>query len=125
MAPRVVLCADDEPGRERLATALSGEGYETERCGGGEDLIERVIQRAPDVVVYALHAEADADLAVLHLLRRVKPSVPLILVTPDDSVRLRRAALDLRPAYFAIEPVDGAEMCDAVRAVIHRRKAAG
>ena len=124
VGPRIMLCATDAPGRDQLSTTLSDKGYETERCWSGEELMDRVSRRPPDVVVYALPARADADLALLRQFRELKPRVPLILVTPDDSMRLRDAALKLRPAYFAIEPVDGAEMCDAVRAVTLDAKAA-
>lgn len=122
--PHVVVWDDDGTTRSNLAATFHDRGYETEGCGSQEDLIEVVLRGTPDVVVYVLRSDPQSDLAVLQLLRRVKPTVPLILVSPDASVRVRRSVLDLRPTYFAISPVDGAEMCDAVDAAIHRRRAA-
>jgi DNA-binding NarL/FixJ family response regulator len=93
-------------------------GYEAKCSGSEEDLIGIVLQHAPDVVVYLLTDGSHWDLAVLQLLRRVRPLVPLILVSADASVRMRLAVLGLRPTYLAMSPEETGEILEAIEAVL-------
>jgi hypothetical protein len=52
------------------------------------------------------------------LLRRVRPLVPLILVSADASVRMRLAVLGLRPTYLAMSPEETGEILEAIEAVL-------
>jgi hypothetical protein len=71
--------------------------------------------------VYALGADCREDLGVLRLMRRAAPDVPLVLLAAEDSLDTRRCTQPFRPIYFAIGPVEGAELRDVVRAAIRRR----
>ena len=121
--PRVVLC--DAGSRENgdLYESLVGLGYELENCHDGETLLEAVVARPPDVVVYALRAANESDLAVLQLLRRILPDAPLIMLVRGGSLATRREVQALRPMYYAVAPVEGAELREAVLSALeHRRR---
>lgn len=121
--PRVVLCDAGETGNGSPYESLVGLGYELEDCRDGETLLEAVVARPPDVVVFTMSGESDGDLAVLHLLRRILPDAPLILLVDECSLATRREMQILRPMYYAVSPVEGAELREAVRsAILHRRK---
>lgn len=99
---------------------LSDEGFDVVSCPSGEALIEEVVQQRPDAVVYALGPEGGPDFGVLQLMRRVAPNLPLVLLATDGSLAVQRQLRDLRPIYYAILPVEPAELRDAVHAAIAR-----
>jgi hypothetical protein len=68
------------------------------RCDGFEEMISEVVQHPPDVVVYEVRPESASDLAVLRLLRRVAPRVPLVLVG-EARAPAWDASAELAPLY--------------------------
>lgn len=88
------------------------------QCPSGEELLEEVIQRRPDALVYALCPQMEQDLGILGLIRRASPDLPLVLLAPDDSIATRRRVLALRPIYYAVWPTEPVELREAVRAAL-------
>jgi DNA-binding response OmpR family regulator len=118
---RVVVYEASQTGGESCAEALGHEEVDLVTLTDGEALLEEVVQHPPDVVVYGLHPECQQDLAVLHLLRRAMPTVPLVLVAAESSLDTRKLVQSLRAIYYAVRPVDPAELRDAVHAALAQR----
>jgi len=113
-----VSCAPADPSVESL---LEAEGFELVSCADAHALLEEVMHRPPDAVVYALCADCREDMGVLRLMRRAAPDVPLVLLAGDESLDTRKITQTLRPIYYAVCPVDGAELRDVVRSAVRRR----
>ena len=77
--------------------------------------------RVPDAVIYALRADCREDLGVLRLMRRAAPDVPLVLLAAEDSLDTRKLTQSLRPIYYVVSPLDGAELCEVMRTAVSRR----
>lgn len=119
--PRVLVQVAAAPLDPPVSSALEAEGIELIPCHDAYALLEAVMLRLPDAVVYALRADCGEDLGVLRLMRRVAPDVPLVLLAAEDSLETRKRTQTLRPTYYAVSPVDGAELRDVVRAVVSKR----
>ncbi len=96
---------------------LAGDGHEVVVCTGREALFDQLAERRPDVLVYVL-GEIVVDVAVLSLLRRVAPRLPIILLGGPSGLEARRAVQDLKPVYFGVFPLEPAELSEAVRAAL-------
>lgn len=118
---RIVVQVTAAPPDPPVRAALEAEGYDLVTCADAHALLEEVMHRQPDAVVYALSADCREDLGVLRLMRRAAPDVPLVLLAAEDSLDTRRLTQTLRPIYYAVCPVDGAELRDVVRAAVSRR----
>lgn len=114
----------DEP---PLASQLNPGVYDVVWCNEEEDVLDQVIQRRPHALVFALGAQCQRDLALLFLLRRVAPAVPLILVAATASLETQKMIQDLRPTYYVVRPVDQTELHEALAAAIaqHTRRPPG
>uniref|UniRef100_A0A832I558 Response regulatory domain-containing protein n=1 Tax=Eiseniibacteriota bacterium TaxID=2212470 RepID=A0A832I558_UNCEI len=125
MSTGVVLCACGASGHELLERPLAQMGVRLARTKD-DTLLEDVLALQPDVVVYELRESATPELGILHLMRRIAPDVQLVLVAGDESLDTQRLVRELRPVYYAVQPVDGEEIVAAVRAALalHARKAA-
>lgn len=118
---RVVVLMTAAPPCPPVPAVLGEEGYDLVSCADAQALLEEVMHRQPDAVVYALHADCREDLGVLRLMRRAAPDVPLVLLAAEDSLDTRKLTQSLRPIYYAVCPVDDAELSDVVRAAVTRR----
>jgi len=91
-------------------------------CDDCEEMLSEVVQHPPDVVVYEVRPESESDLAVLRLLRRVAPRLPLVLVGEG-----RAPAWDvpdeLAPLYRSPLPVERRGLRKVVRSALAARAA--
>jgi len=104
-----------------VGSLLEAEGFDLVSCPDANALLEEVMHRQPDAVVYALSADCREDLGVLRLMRRAAPDVPLVLLAAEDSLDTRKITQTLRPIYYAVCPVDSAELRDVVHTAVSRR----
>ena len=118
--PRVIVYECCSEADDHVRSLLDGEGYELVPCRDGEALLEAAVERHADAVVFELKPECQGDLGLLHLLRRVAPAVPLILVASDGSLETQRLVQELRPMYYAVIPVESEELRGAVRSAVER-----
>jgi len=119
--PRVIVYECCPGVEDHVQSLLVDQGYEVVACHNGEALLEAAVERRADVVVFELKPECQTDLGLLQLLRRVAPVVPLILVASDGSLETQRLVQELRPMYYAVIPVESAELRDAVQSALERR----
>lgn len=98
---------------------LSGIGQEIITCKDREALVEALADRRPDVLVYVIQSLME-DLGLLQLLRRVAPTLPIILLGGPTDLASRRTIQELKPTYYGILPLDSTELSDAVRGALHR-----
>jgi DNA-binding response OmpR family regulator len=118
--PRIVVyecCLGDE---HPALSLLKDEGFELIACTDGETLLEEVVQHRPDALIYGIKPDTPQDLAVLQLLRRAAPELPLVLLASEGSLSTQRLVQSLRPIYYAVCPIEAAELRDAVRAALAR-----
>ena len=104
-----------------VVSLVGCDGLDLVTCADGQALLEEVIHRRPDAVIYGLHPDCREDMGVLRLMRRAAPDVPLVLLAAEDSLDTRTVTQTLRPIYYAVCPVDCAELCEVVRAAVRRR----
>ena len=119
--PRVVVQVAAAPSDPSVHSLLEAEGFDLVSCPDARALIEEVMHRPPNAVIYALRPDCREDLGVLRLMRRAAPDVPLVLLAAEDSLDTRRITQALRPIYYAVCPVDAAELREVVRTAVARR----
>jgi len=122
---RVLVYTCSLPPDDPAFALLKEEGVQVVACNDGQNLVEQVVQHPPGVVVYAFRTESAQDLGVLHLLRRVAPDLPLVLLATEGSLEVQRMVQNLRPIYYAVTPVEPSELRDAVRAALARQARLG
>lgn len=122
--PRVVLCSCNRTTATMLRAALESPGLELDYCRPGDSILEEVIRRHPAVLIYELRAARHSDLAVLQLVKRMAPEVRMVLVA-GGSLETERMLRELRPVYYAVQPVGDEEMLEAVRAALGERARRG
>jgi DNA-binding NarL/FixJ family response regulator len=118
MGSRVVVYEPYPRDSHPTASMLLGRGFDLVPCAEGQALLEEVIQRRPDALVYAMSADCEQDLRLLQLIRRAAPDLPLVLLAADESIATRRQVLNLRPIYYTVWPAEAGELHEAVVAAL-------
>ena len=112
-----VFVVDDDSNAARfLARALKLEGYDATIFGNGEDFLQALETRTPNVVILDHDLPGRNGLQVLETLQvaQVMPSV--VMITGRESLGLREAVLRAGATGFAIKPID----LDALLSLVNR-----
>jgi len=104
-----VLIVDDEADICMLiAGILQDEGYTTREAANGEDGIEQVKAKAPNLVILDIwmeHSRIDG-LEALSAIRAMRPSVPIIVISGHGTIETAVKAIKLGAYEFIEKPFE-------------------
>ena len=103
--PADILIVDDaEDIRELVSGILDDEGYETRTAGDSESALESIKARRPSLVILDiwLHGSKLDGLAVLDIIKKQHPDVPVIMFSGHGNIETAVASIK-RGAYDYIE----------------------
>jgi len=115
-----ILVIDDEPQMRRLLrVALEAHDYEVCEAATGREGLAEAATRAPDIILLDLGLPEMPGLEVLRRLREWS-SVPVLILSVQDSGEDKVQALDLGADDYVTKPFDTAELLARLR-VLQRR----
>lgn len=89
---QVLVLDDEEVVCERLKAHLDKKGFEVETFTESQAAIDRMAQKAFDVVITDVKMEGPSGLDVLHFVRRESPGTQVIVITGYGSIEAIREA---------------------------------
>ena len=123
--PVRILVADDDPGaRDLLTTFLDHKGYDVVVASNGEEAIQHINDRPPDLIVLDIMMPKVNGLEVLEDIRRDPhlSDIPVILLTAlGDTADVVRG-LELGATDYIVKPVKVAELAARVRNQIRAKQ---
>jgi len=117
---RILVCETDLASRPAMADSIRDLGYEVVAIHTLADALREAAVGAFDVIVASLDALDDQRLSLLQLLRRSTSAVPLVIVTADGSLEMRKRCQSARPYYFALRPIASTELRTALTTALAR-----
>jgi response regulator RpfG family c-di-GMP phosphodiesterase len=122
-----VLIADDNPvNAQFFRMILRGAGYEQIQTTHSAEAVEDLVREwDPDLLVLDLHMPKLTGFQVLGRVREhllAPQTLPVLVVTADDSSDARRRALSMGARDFVTKPVDPAEVISRVRNLLQSRR---
>lgn len=120
-----ILVVDDEPRYQRLVEVnLIIEGYEVLKASNGQEALDLVVERHPDLVLMDVMMPVLDGFAACERIRGFS-NIPIIIVTARGSENDRVRGLDLGADDYIIKPFSATELLARVRAVLRRAQAVG
>ncbi len=116
MSGELILVVDDDP---QVATLLAqgilpNLGYKTLVASTGQEALEKVRDRSPDLMLLDLRLPDIEGLRLLRLLSKAGLSLPTILITGHGSEEVAVEAFRLGVQDYLLKPVNTAELQEAL-----------
>ncbi len=124
MPSRVLVVEDDPDIAELVALHLRRAGFETDIVTSGTDVLPRLRERLPDLMLLDLMLPGLSGEELCRLIRadqRLAP-VPILMLTARAEEEDRVAGLDLGADDYVTKPFSPRELVARVRAVLRRTK---
>jgi two-component system response regulator RegX3 len=118
---RILVVEDEAAGREALAYALRGEGFDVEEAGEAETAVERAESGRLDLVVLDVMLPG---LSGIEGCRRIRAGsdVPILMLSARSSEADRVLGLEAGADDYVVKPYSLAEVLSRVRAILRRRE---
>src|SRR5580692_1235343 len=119
-ATRIVIIEDELPIRRGVVDALRASGYETADAGDGMRGLEEAVRHGVDLVLLDLLLPKRDGLEVLAELRKVRPTLPVIILTARGTEDDRVRGLKMGADDYVVKPFSARELLARVEAVLRR-----
>ncbi len=120
---RVLLVEDDQLVADALAQGLRRAHYDVWVSHGVEDALDAFRAHTFDLVITDLMMPGGSGLELLQHFEDSDPSLPVIVITADQSVEAAAGALRGRAFDYLHKPVSRAALVDAVNRALAARRA--
>ena len=115
---RRVAVIDDDPGVLRaLHRLLRSANFEVEAYSSGSDFLKTETEGEFDCVVLDLHMPQTTGFDVQARLVEFRCTVPVVIITGDDSPEARARSLSLGAKRYLCKPIDETALLAAIEAV--------
>jgi DNA-binding NtrC family response regulator len=112
---RLLLVDDDSELREDMARYFARHGMEVEQCGNGSQALDRVEQKAFDVMVLDLAMPGLSGLEVLKELQARNAECEVVVLSGEATIEAAVEAMKLGSREFLTKPVSLKELDRLVR----------
>lgn len=116
-----ILVIDDEPkSAEHLARGLEESGYQVDTAHDGRVGLQAARESDYALVISDIMMPGFDGFSMVHELRRIGRSTPVLFVTARHDVEARVRGLDLGADDYLVKPFAFSELLARVRAVLRR-----
>lgn len=114
-----VLIVDDEPAILRgVGIALAAAGYDVDAAATAQQALVKAAERTLSVIVLDLGLPDRDGLELLRQLRSIDPHVPIVVLSAQDQLDTRVAALDQGADDFVPKPFGMPELLARIRVAL-------
>jgi len=111
-----VLVVDDNKGvLEFLVLLLTKHGLTAIGASSGKECLEIVRNRPVDLIILDVMMPVMDGLQVCRELKKIVPSIPIILLTARDDMETRAAGMDHGVSEFIAKPVNNRDLLARIR----------
>ncbi|MFN7140740.1 MAG: response regulator transcription factor, partial [Limisphaerales bacterium] len=117
---RILIIEDELPMRTALSDCLQSEGYRVLTADNGECGLKKALEEQPDLILLDVMMPRLDGFEVAAELRRLKQTVPILMLTAKGMVQDRVAGLDAGADDYLVKPFSLDELLARVRAILRR-----
>lgn len=121
----IAVVDDEESVRRALGRLVRSAGFDVETFSSGIDFLRAVSQRRPNCVLLDLRMPNVNGFDVQHTLAEMDASLPVVIITGDDSAESRARALKQGAKAYLRKPVDDTMLVDAIQNAIQAGQTTG
>jgi len=119
MEKKKALVIDDEQiVLDSVSQILTDEGYEVDVSLSGREGLDWAIERPCDIVLTDIRMPDIGGMRVLRDIKRIKPSLPVVIITGYATVKSATQAMKLGAADYIEKPFEPEELIESVARAI-------
>jgi DNA-binding response OmpR family regulator len=115
---KVLVACRDELCLERLKELLSFEQLTFITIDEDTDLLLEILDRDYALIIYGLEKSDPQGLKMIRILRKMRPKVPLIVISDDPCEELGGKVLHEGVIHYAVRPFNPAAIKNAITTAI-------
>ena len=119
-AARIVIIEDEAPIRRGVCDTLRASGYQVAEAADGVQGLTEAARCGVDLVLLDLLLPRRDGLELLYELRRVRPTLPVIILTARGTEDDRVRGLKMGADDYVVKPFSARELLARVEAVLRR-----
>jgi two-component system response regulator VicR len=115
----ILIVDDNKDLVDFLKLLLTRDGFNVRFAYSGKDCLEAVRDRPVDLLILDVMMPKMDGLEVCAELKKIAPSLPVILLTAKDDLATRAAAMSFGVSEFIAKPVNIEDLLTRVKTQIH------
>jgi DNA-binding response OmpR family regulator len=115
VAPTILVVDDNKAILDFLLLLLSKNQFAAIGASSGKRCLQIVQSQHIDLIILDVMMPVMDGLEVCQELKKLTPSIPVILLTARDDMMTRAAAMDLGVSEFVAKPVNNRDLLSRVR----------
>ena len=119
--PRILIIEDDDGMRALLKDVLEEEGFQADSASNGLAGLQKLREGRFDLVITDIHMPGLTGLDILPGIKKLQPSVPVIVITAFGSSGVYRRSIQRGASAYLEKPI----RIDRLKALIHEMVAVG
>ena len=116
-----MIIEDDEEMRSLLKDFFEEEGFEIDSVSNGVDALRKLSKDHFDIVITDIRMPGLTGLDILPRIRRLKPEIPIIVMTAYGSDDLRRRSLERGATIYLEKPIHLSKLRRLIREMVLRK----
>jgi two-component system, response regulator PdtaR len=116
---QILVVEDDEHLRAYLCEVLRYAGYDVVQAACGEDALERVSEREPDLALLDIAMPGMSGIDLARQLQR-RSAVPFMFLSGSGDTESGRLAANYGAVGYLVKPVEAAQLMPALEAALAR-----
>jgi signal transduction histidine kinase len=120
-----ILIVEDDPANVDLLKAqLSDQGYLLESAGDGEEALEKISRRKPDLILLDIMLPKKSGFEICKSLKSKSDTrqIPIIMVTALKDIESRVKGITVGADDFLTRPVDRSELVSRVKSMLRIKR---
>lgn len=110
MAGRILIVDDDPYICEAVELILTGAGYTVSSVNSGKSAIESIRGLMPSLILLDVRMPGISGLETLTSLRRAGVSIPILMMTADNSPATMQEVMFLGGSGYVLKPFDADDL---------------
>lgn len=113
---QIVVGTLDEKTVESLRERFNGPDYHIQVVQKGLDILTIILDQKIDLLIIDVDLAGMMGVDILPIVKRLRPRLPVIIITDDYNLRIRKIAAEMGVRYQAFKPISDSETLAIARA---------
>jgi len=121
----ILLASSCEETKREVMTFLLKRGHRVRVVERGSEALLAALDEEPDLVILDLELQELPGLKTIELIKRLRPWIPLIVLSDDASVETGSRVLEKGVFSYFLKPLSLSHLGEVVECALHRPRREG